>query len=367
MARLTPRAPMWDRFSKWPPGAARLALALVALVLVASILTFPRETPQPAATAPGPTASPADTPADRDTDLQLYDRIAERVGEGENYYTVAVEEQRARDFPVRPGLAVRLPTLAFLTAWLGDFGMGALALMLGAATLFAWWLRLKDEPGGSERSTVILLLLAIGTLSGLKPTYLALHEVWAGLFMALSFGLHRRHRWGLAWLAAAAALAIREHALPFVLLMGALAAWRRDLKEAIGWALLAAIFLVGLSLHLQAVSAVTTPADPLSPSWLALRGLGGWSANVVTSSALHLLPYWLAAPLVFLPLLGWAGWRTDAGLFGFLLCLGYGVFFMIAGRANNFYWALIVMPVWFIGYAFLPRSLASLWNSARDR
>src|SRR5690606_16719530 len=119
----------------------------------------------------------------------------------------------------RPGLAVRLPTLAMLFGLLGTAGMAVLAGVLGLLTLGAWWLRLGEEPGGEEHRTIGLLLLVIGAGTGLKLEYLVLHEVWAGLLLALAFGLHRPGKWGLAWLAAAAALAIREHALPFVLLL----------------------------------------------------------------------------------------------------------------------------------------------------
>jgi hypothetical protein len=185
------------------------------------------------------------------------------------------------------------------------------------------------------------------------------------MLIALSIGLNRSKLWIWALLAAAMALAIRELALPFVMLMGALAFLRGHKPAAFAWLALCVLFVAALLLHLALVSNVTSSADPASSSWLALRGLGGWTSNIVLSSPLHLLPGWLAAPLALLPLLGWAGWKTRVGLTGFLLCLGYGVLFMIAGRDNNFYWALLVMPIWFIGLAFVPRALASLWNSAR--
>ncbi len=376
MVGLRGRAPKWDRFAHWAPGAAILVLAGFALLLVLAVLTDRSDIDPERVTPPeGELVEElveevvntefADGEDERDTDLQLYDRIAERVADGENYYAVAVEEQRARDFPVRPGLAVRLPTLAFLTAWLGQGGLIALAALLGLATLLAWWRRLDDEPGGEENRPIALLLLVVGTMIGLKPQYLALHEVWAGVLLALSFGLHRRDKWALSWLAAAAALAIREHALPFVLLMGALAAFRRDWRELAAWAALVLLFILALALHLSNVSDYVSDSDPTSPSWLVFRGLGGWTANMVNSSVLHLLPGWLAAPIVLLPLLGWAGWKSDMGLFALLLFVGYGVFFMFAGRDNNFYWGLVVAPAWFVGLAFLPRALRSLWNSAR--
>jgi hypothetical protein len=62
---------------------------------------------------------------------------------------------------------------------------------------------------------------------------------------------------------------------------------------------------------------------------------------------------------------GWAGWRTSAGAFATLLYLGYGLFFMIAGRGDNFYWGAMVAPAMFIGLAFAPGWLGSLWRAAR--
>jgi len=341
-----------------------LVLALVAALLIGAALT--ERTSDPAGSAAAPAAFAQAGTAPRDTDLQLYDRIAERVAAGENYHRVAVEEQRAGDFPVRPGVAVRLPTLALVSAALGQWGMIALAALLAVATLVAWHYRLRDVPGSQGRLRFILLLLVIGAAAGLKPQYLALHEVWAGMLIALSLGLYRPKRWIFAVIAGALALSVRELALPFVLLMAMMAWTRGNRGEAAAWLAVVLLFGGALAWHLASVAQYTLPTDPVSPSWLGLRGLGGWTSNIVLSSPLYLLPGWLAAPLALLPLLGWAGWRSRFGLTGFLLCLGYGVGFMIAGRDNNFYWALVVMPVWFVGYAFVPRALAGLWHSVRD-
>lgn len=373
MARIRARPKRWDRFAHWAPGAAMLAIMLLLASLTGAVLTErsaiydAADQQENSAAAPSSAPAVASTGSPRDTDLQLYDRIAERVAAGENYYRVAVEEQRARDFPVRPGLAVRLPTLAHVTALVGSWGMLALAALLGIATVIAWHYRLRDMPGGPGHLRYILLLMVIGAVSGLKPQYLALHEVWSGMLIALSLGLYRPNRWWGAVIAGALALSIRELALPFILLMGVIAYSRGNRGEATAWGGVTLVFVGLLLLHLSQVAQVTSLEDTASPGWLALRGLGGWTSNIVLSSTLHLLPGWLAAPLALLPLVGWAGWRSWFGVTGFLLCLGYGVLFMIAGRDNNFYWALMVMPVWFVGYAFVPRALASLWNAARGR
>lgn len=365
--RIRRRPRDWDRFAHWAPGAAWLMLAVTAALLALAVWTE-RSAIYDAAPAPvaaGEAASTDDEPAARDTDLALYDSIAARVRAGENYYRVAVDEQRARDFPVRPGLAVRLPTLAHIHAAVGQYGLMILAALLGIATLVAWHYRLRDVAGTSGKLRIILLLVVIGAVMGLKPQYLALHEVWSGMLIALSLGLYRAKRWWPALVAGALALAIRELALPFVLLMAGLALLRGNRGEAIAWGLVVALFGLGLALHLGAVAAVTSAADPLGPDWFAMRGLGGVTSNVVLSSPLHLLPGWLAAPIALLPLLGWAGWRTRFGETGFLLCAGYALAFAVTGRDNNFYWALMIMPIWFVGLAFVPGALAGLWNSAR--
>lgn len=358
-------APDWDRFAHLSRGAARAVLAAMLILLLWALGSVPvTEIHSVEVVAPAIGEASAAAPA-RDTDLQLYDRIAERLEQGDSYYRAAVEEQRVRNFPVRPGLAVRLPTMAFLTALLGRAALGAV-ILLAALAAAAWYVRLGEEPGSRERRLVAVALVLVGMAAGLNPEYLGLHEVWAGLLVALAIGLHRPGRWHWAWLAAAAALAIREHALPFVLLLAAMAGWRRNGREAAAWVVLLVLFALGLWLHLAQVNAQLLPSDRPSESWLALRGLRGLISNIVESSPLHFLPAWLAAPLALLPLIGWAGWKSPLGLFATLLCAGYGLFFMIAGRDNNFYWALVVTPVWFVGLAFVPMALRSLWRRARS-
>ncbi|WP_236711278.1 hypothetical protein [Novosphingobium barchaimii] len=91
----------------------------------------------------------------------------------------------------------------------------------------------------------------------------------------------------------------------------------------------------------------------------------GWLANVVQSSNLRWLPHFLAGPAVILMTFGWLGWRSRSGLFGFLLCAGYGVAFMIAGRWDNFYWGAVIAPAMFAGIVFAPRAVSQLVAAAR--
>ena len=364
-------APAWDRFAHWRPWPARLLLAAVLVSLVLAALTpltaSMDGTPSKVATFSVAAPEASDAPVERDEDLAFYDRVIARIAAGENYYDFIVEEQRSRNYPVRPGIAVRLPTLAYIHAWLDEAGMVFVAMLLMGATIWAWWKRLGDEPGGVPLRRIGAALMFMGASLGINRYYFVLHELWAGMLVALAFGLHRPGRWGWALAVAALALAIREQVLPFVLLMAAMAAWRRDWREAVAWVVLVLAFAAAMAWHLSLIAPQVLPSDPESPDWLVLRGLSGWLGNIVLSSNLRFLPHEIAGPVVLLMVLGWAGWKSPAGMTGTLLYLGYGLAFMLAGRANNFYWGAVIAPAMWVGLAFLPMAVKSLIRSAKGR
>ncbi|MEO7247425.1 MAG: hypothetical protein ABIW31_03135 [Novosphingobium sp.] len=369
-------APTWDRYAVWPQGLARLALALLALFIVLAawapgMPAKPSEVPNvhpPIAAAVSSMSSAIAVPGDdgKDNDLRLYRLVIERVKRGDNYYVAATELQRANHYPVAPGLTVRLPTLAYAAMFLGPIGVAAVALLLLAAVLLTMHRRFSDEPGGESFRLFGVVLLFVGLSTATHPSYSVLHEVWAAEFMALSFALHRpaQGKWLGALLAAAAALAVRETALPFVLLMGAWAGWHRRWREGAAWAALIAVFAVALTIHVQLAEAQIRPGDPISPSWLVLGGLQGFLYKVINSSSLNMLPTVIAGPAVILALFGWTGWKSPMGNFATLLTFGYALAFMIAGRDNNFYWGVIITPILFMGLAVMPFAAKSLWRRA---
>lgn len=383
----------WDRFGGLNPHLAKLVLLAFGLLLIAAALV-PIRTPENSSGA-ALTAmldkSPADTSQTEgaenaavpvkypqvgrytrtEGDLALYDIAIDRIAKGENYYDFIAAEQRRIGYPVKPALAFRLPTLAVISAAVSPSMLPVPGFALLLCTLAAWWRKLGDEPGMRRLRTGGIGLLFAGASLAINPYYLALHEVWAGLFVALSLGLHRPSsedgkdgRWIGALAAAALALSIRELALPFVLLMGAFAHYRRQWREGIAWTVLALAFIAAFAVHLHVLGAQALPADQEGPGWLQLRGLSGWLSNVVMSSMLRQAPHWIAGPLVVLMLLGWAGWRSATGTLVTLLQAGYALSFAIAGRWDNFYWGLIVSPVLFIGLAMAPRALRGLCHAA---
>lgn len=367
-------APAWDRFAGWPAGLARAVLAVMALMVVASAWIPQTVGHGQVASVPSIISGGKERP--RDGDLALYDTAVHRIRAGEGYYSFIVAEHRRQHYPVRPGLAVRLPTMAYLDAAMGAEGDAtaplavAVAAALMASVVYVWWLRLGAEGCSPEQRRFGAALVFLGASLGLARYYFVLHELWAGMLVALAFGLWRPGKWFGAFAAAALALAIRELTLPFVLLMAAQAVlrWRDGAAgargEALAWIALVAAFGVGLGVHLHLIAMQVTSADPLGPSWFAMRGLDGWLSNVILSSDLRFLPHWLAGPVVVAMLLGWAGWRSAAGAFGIVLYMGYGLAFMIAGRDDNFYWGAMITPALFVGLAFAPMAVRSLWRAA---
>jgi hypothetical protein len=334
-----------------------MAVVLLLLALIAAATW--------GASMPGGSVSPAAVtsaapPRQANADLILYETITGRVANGEDYYPVAADELRRGDYPLKPFVAFRLPTLAVAGAWIGRPGLLILQWCLFAAMLAAWWVRLDGQFEPRHRRLSAVMLAAAGVAVAVTGRYLYLHEIWAGALIALSLALYRPGRWGWSVAAGASALAIRELALPYVLLMAALALWRREWREFGAWAAVALLFGIAMLLHEAAVAEVVLPSDPASPGWAALGGWAGMLRTFHLAGPLRWLPEVAAAPIIILSLFGWASWRSRTGLAATLMFLGYGLAFMLFGRANNFYWGLIVTPAFLIGLAFVPAALGDL-------
>lgn len=341
-----------------------MAVVLLLLALLAAAIWGASVQSDVASPAAVTSAAP---PRQANADLILYETITRRVAGGEEYYPVAADELRRGDYPLKPFVAFRLPTLAVAGAWIGRPGMLILQWCLFAAMLAAWWVRLERQFEARHRRVSAVMLAAAGVAVAVTGRYLYLHEIWAGSLIALSLALHRSERWGWSVVAGAAALAIRELALPYVLLMAALALWRRKWREFGAWAAVALLFGIAMLLHQAAVAEVVLPSDPASPGWAALGGWAGMLRTFHLAGPLRWLPAVAAAPIIILSLFGWASWKSRTGLAATLMFLGYGLAFMLFGRANNFYWGLIVTPAFLIGLAFVPAALGDLRRAISRR
>lgn len=341
--------------------AMALVLGLTAMLALAAITATPaRDAPPSAATA---SASGQSAPGRGD--LALYERIVGRVAAGEDYYAVAADEHRSRNYPTRPFVTIRPPTLAWLTAGLGMEGVRWLAIGLLVATILVWERKLAalGEPLIARAAFAILLYL--GAIGVFTERNLLLHELPAGLLLTLAFGLYHRRWWGLALVAALAAVALREIAAHFLLAWLGFALLERRWKEVI--ALIAALATVaaGLFLHHAAVTDVLLPGDPASPGWAQALGPAFVLESLARFSFLLLVPAIIAAPLALLALLGWIGLPGRAGLFAAVWFSGFFAAIAVFARADNFYWVLLTMPAFLAGLVLAPRAMTDLIHAMK--
>lgn len=344
-----------SRFTTIARWQALMIILLTALLIVSGIEFSggdkPIKTPVPATS--------------NDPDLILYRTFTERVANGDAYYPMAAQELRVGNYPLRPFVVFRLPTLTVASATLGMPIMIGILWGLILATTLAWWVRLKNSFDRTTLRIGATLLIVTGlTITG-RPELAPMHEIWAGLLVALSFALHRGHKWWPSVAIAFAALMIRETVLPFVLLMCALAMWNRRWREAAAWIAVVTVFGGYLWFHYLNVAAVTSLTDPSSPGWASFGGWPNYISAMRFTTALRGFPGWASTFTVPIALLGWASWRSTTGLKGFLLLSGYALMLMLFGRADNFYWGLITAPLLLLGLIFAPTAIRDLVQSAR--
>ena len=354
--------PLWlaapSRFAGMKPQAARLGLALLALLIAATLLALASPGPPPASHDPA-------ARAEDQADVVLYETIVSGVRGGGNYYDVAAQALRAGDYPMRPFVTFRLPTLALVQAFLPHVVTILLLYALAAGVLAAWYVRLRPAFARGPPRVIAVALLMGGLIAFVQSDLACFHEIWAGLLIALSLALRREDRWIEAVAIGLIVMLIRETAALYVGVMAALALAEGNRREALGWATTVAVFAVVVAFHAHAVASVVHPTDPASPGWAGMLGFGFFVKTIQLSTALDLAPLWIAAPLVGLALFGWAAWNTPLALRALMLFAAFAALLGLFGRTDTFYWGLMVAPTLLIGLAFVPDGLRDLIAAAR--
>jgi hypothetical protein len=299
-------------------------------------------------------------------DFDLYEAIDRRIAKGESYYSAALDEQRSSRYPTKPFVTVRLPTLAWSSLVLGLDRWRIAALTLWLATIIGLYAALKGMASMPERIAAALAAAAAGAVAGIEKVGLS-HEIVAGLFVSASLALYRRGRWWPSLLLAACAVAVREMALPFLLLWAVFAAAERRGREFTAVVAVVLLFGIGMALHAQAVIAQQMPGDMVSPGWTGFQGPALPLFGMVTVTLLQTLPAWIAAPLAVLPFLGWLALGGRLGLFASLWFAGYTLAVALFARQENFYWLAVLIPAYGAGLAFAPRALVDLTAALRGR
>lgn len=297
------------------------------------------------------------------SDVALYRAIDQRILRGENYYTAAASEQRARGYPLKPFVTMRLPTLAWVCRITGGLDgaqtlMRLLALITAGAT--AWRLQRAGLPRPLWIASALLAALATGVIA--QPSQLVWHEAWAGLLLGLSLACRSPRNWWPSVLLGLAAVLVRELAMPYLVAMLAMAILERRRAEAAAWGVAIVAVGVALALHAHAVASVSLAGDASSPGW---SSFGGWRFDATLmrdTSIFSLLPNPVGTLLAAVALLGWASYRSDyTTRYALTLALWLGAFLVI-GRPDNFYWGLMLAPLLPIG---LPLALPALRDLVR--
>lgn len=356
--------PLWlaepSRFAQFPRTRARIAAALLGLLLLTCLTSL-------AAPAPPPPGAGTESPADDQRDIILYETIVDAVRHGGAYYPTAAEALRVGDYPLRPFITMRMPGLAMIQAHLPHAVVLALLYALVLAVSLAWYARFRDALTDWPAQAVAMALLAAGLMAFVQADLWAFHELWAGLLIALSLALRRPGRWIEAVAAGLLAALIRETAALYLVIM-ALAAWRdRERHEMFGWSAALAILAIALIAHAFAVARVVGPLDPASPGWSGMLGIGFFINAISVSTALALAPLWLAAILAGLSLFGWTAWRDPLAARVLLVIAAYAAMLALFARADTFYWVLLIAPIFLVGLVFAPDGLRDLMARALDR
>ncbi|CAN5196069.1 hypothetical protein BH10PSE11_BH10PSE11_36150 [soil metagenome] len=334
-------------------GINRPLVAMASLALLAGLIVLGLSNP---VTPPPPVAAGAG-------DIALYNTIVADMRGGVPYYEAAVDGARKGHYPLRPFVTVRLPTLAWLLSKMPDekFGRAGLAV-LAAITLGAWAWRLSAAQMTKPRYALALICLASGVTPAFLPAAVAMHEVWAGLLIALSLALRRNDAWIASVLIGIAAALIRELAGAYLLAMAVMALQDRNYREAAAWMSGIAVLALALAAHAVNVNALVTAADLTSPGWFQI---GGWRFVLQTAQwnvFLSAAPHWLTALAVPLALFGLTAAPMDRRLL--LVVGGYVMAFIVVGRDDNFYWGLLIAPLWPLGLAAAgPALIARLSDS----
>jgi hypothetical protein len=291
------------------------------------------------------------------SDAALYRAIDTRLARGEGYYPAAAAEQRAREFPLRPFVTMRMPTRAWLVRLAGPQGSLGLLLLLALLAVAATSLRLRSVVRSTPLWAASSLLVAVSVAPLVNPVIALWSDLWAGLFATLALACRTDRRWGASMALAFAAVSFRELALalPAAMMLAALLEQRRG--EALAWARTGLLAMLAVAAHAAAVHAVVLPQDGVSQGWVRA---GGWAFDLSllrSTTLLAALPSPVTAIMAPLALFGWAATANGYARRVALAFAAWLLPFLLIGRPENSYWGLLMAPLWLAG---LPLALPVL-------
>ncbi len=287
------------------PGPTRIAaigrvpaIAVLATLAVLALLILSGPAPE--------------WPADTMTRIAFQDALIERLRHGgEDYYTAAAATLRGHDLPLIPATAFPMPALPVIAAALpGAIGLLVLALLTGL-TVTVWSRRFAARRAGRAAAGIAALLGGGGWL--ILPALAGNPALWAGLLVSLSLGLATPRR-RVEPLALATAAALLHPGAALILPVMAVFAWRDGARRQAG-AWLAALGIAAIAFACHAAAARTAARGFAGEAPAATpAGLAEALHAVAAGGGLAILPAALAMAMPVFAVLGWAIWRSGAGL-----------------------------------------------------
>lgn len=345
-------------FARLTPGQARAVLTgiLGIGVFCVAVTLSPIASTQVGKSRPG------------SGDIALYRASIERIQTGQGYYVAAQAELSARGYPTQSVFNWRLPTLAWLLGHLPSLGLGKVLLGLLALSLMivSFEVLAREQGQGLGRPIACVLLMSGPLMPCVLGDLVVVHELWAGVLIALSIGVYGLHRPCLGAALGLTALFVRELTLPYCVLAAGLAWWRGQRRELAVWLVGLVVWAGYLGLHAWHVQGWILPdARAQSASWIQFGGLAFVLATAQMNAYLLLLPQWVTALWFVAAMVGVAAWSSPLGeRVGLTLCL-FVVAFSIVGQDFNQYWGCMDAPLLCFGAVQFPAALRDLWRAAR--
>ena len=192
-----------------------------------------------------------------------------------------------------------------------------------------------------------------------------MHELWAGVLIALSvlaYGL-RRNGWGIAL--GFAALVVRELAAPYCVVCCLIALNERRWREVSAWGAAAVAYGIWYAAHVaQVLPRIGPNALAHSDGRIRFGGAAFVVSIAQVNAYLLQLPQWVTGIYLVLSMLGLAGWTAPWGQRAGLTAAVYLGGFAIVGNPFNQYWGSLIAPLLCLGVAQAPAAMRDLWLRA---
>jgi hypothetical protein len=291
------------------------------------------------------------------SDAALYRAIDKQMAHGKSYYSAAATEQRVRGFPLRPFIAMRMPTRAWIFRLMGASGALHLLQLLAVLTVLVTALRLRRVIHSLPIWAAASLFAATSIMPLANPVIALWTELWAGLFVTLSLACRTDRHWRASVALGLVAVIFRELAIAYLAAMTIAALIERRRTEAFAWIVAGLLACAAIAAHALAVHAMLLPSDPTSQGWVRFGGWGFDLSMARMTTMLAMLPMPITAVLAPLALFGWAATEDSYTRRVTLTFMAWLVPFFVIGRPENSYWGLLMAPLWLAG---LPLALLAM-------